>query len=393
MKPCLKCLIVDDDEIFRTVAESVLSALIDGEVDSAASGDQGITLMMARSFDLVLLDLNMPDLDGLGFLRLAAEHGFNGQIVISSGEAAATLRSAGLMGEMLGVRIAGSLRKPLQLSEVKELLAKLERREETATIKPDEVFSRDFCTLQAYYQPQFNVRTGAMEGVEALIRLRAESGRIYGPNRVFDAIASTDELARVSLEIMDIVLDDISRWQNQGHDIQTSINFDSSVLELPGMAGQITERVKSAGIASEKICLELTERSLPTDLSYLVEALARLRIAGFKLSLDDYGTGASNFELLRLCPFSELKFDRKIIEACPSDAVVVKFLENSAQIARDLGLATVAEGVETEAELNAVRNARIDLVQGYLFSRPVPSSNILEFVTSPPIPHQAQAAR
>lgn len=119
---------------------------------------------------------------------------------------------------------------------------------------------------------------------------------------------------------------------------------------------------------------------MPKEPSRLVEALTRLRMTGFRLSLDDYGIGASSFELLRLCPFSEIKVDRTIIEACTTDHVTRKFLNAVTGLARDLELTSVAEGVENERELAEVRAAGVNRVQGYLFSRPLPLTAINELL-------------
>jgi EAL domain-containing protein (putative c-di-GMP-specific phosphodiesterase class I) len=148
------------------------------------------------------------------------------------------------------------------------------------------------------------------------------------------------------------------------------------VLEQPESVAEIVQSVRQAGIDPKSICLEVTEKSLPKNTSRLIEALARLRMTGFNLALDDYGTGASNFELLRQCPFSELKFDRSIVAGAVRDPITRRFVNSSAELARDLELLTVAEGVENHAELGVVLEAEIDRVQGFLFARPKPEAAV-----------------
>ena len=396
MKPSLNCLVVDDDPMFSIVAESVLQSLSDGRIATAANGRQGLALLTSGSviFDVVFLDLNMPDLDGLAFLRAAAEAGFKGRIVISSGEAEAILRSAQTMGQMLGISIAGAIRKPLKVEDVRAILEQDGSASAPGARAPHLIALSDGSfDLTPFYQPQYDLLTGAIKGLEALIRLKTRDGQIHGPSKLFDSITDQADLTEVSIRIAEHVLADIAGWRSRGLASTVSINFDAAVLEQPAVVADIRRRVEEAGIDPMGICLEVTEKSLPKDPVKLIESLTRLRMAGFHISLDDYGTGASNFELLRLCPFSELKLDRSIIAGAVSDPVTRAFMRSSAQIARDLALITVAEGVETETELQEVRAAGMDRVQGFLFSRPLPASAVPGLLSQAPLTTEAVRGR
>jgi EAL domain-containing protein (putative c-di-GMP-specific phosphodiesterase class I) len=375
----LTCLIVDDDPMYNIVAESILASLEAGKVICAGSGNGGLEKLCADpgAIDVIFLDLNMPDLDGLAFMRAASEAGFNGNIVISSGETPAVLRSAETMGKMLGISVLGALRKPLKIDEVAALLERaLESGKPSARAGAAGLNGDEF-ELTPYYQPQYDLNSLKILGVEALIRLTARDGRVHGPAQLFGSITGPAELTDVSLRIALKVLSDVSIWGHCPPLPTISINFDASVLEQPEVVRALQKGVVDFSINPQRLCLEVTEKTLPKEPARLVEALTRLRMTGFKLSLDDYGMGASSFELLRLCPFSEIKVDRSIIEACTTDQVTRKFLHAVAGLARDLELVSVAEGVETEAELEEVRLAGMDRVQGFLFSRPLPASAIL----------------
>ncbi len=376
----LNCLIVDDDPLHTVVAESILGSITTGRVVSASSGKEALAILgqEVTAIDVVLLDLNMPDLDGLAFMRAAVEAGFAGSIVISSGESPAVLRSAETMGKMLGLSVLGALAKPLKPHEMAQMLQRVASRRapELARLKG---FCRDDCELTPYYQPQYDLASKKIAGLEALIRVTDSNGRVYGPAEVFQSIVSQEDLADVSLKIARKVLSDTTVWRLSPPTV--SINMDASVLERADVVSDLQKSVIEYSIDPRHVCLELTERSLPKDLSWLLEALTRLRMSGFRLSLDDYGTGASSFELLRLCPFSEVKVDRTIIQGCPTDPVSRKFLQSVGGLARDLGLTSVAEGVENDAELSEARAAGIDRVQGFLFSRPVPPDRLAEMAS------------
>jgi EAL domain-containing protein (putative c-di-GMP-specific phosphodiesterase class I) len=374
----VSCLVVDDDPMFNLVAEGVLKSLTHGPVVTTSNAKDGLReLNGSAPFDFVFLDLNMPDLDGLAFLRAASEAGFRGRVVISSGEDRAILQSAQTMGRMLGVSIAGALRKPLQISEVKAMLEFGRRLPLRVCSQSTEItLQDDQYDLTPYYQAQFELSSGDIMGVEALIRLCTTDGQIHGPSKLFDSLRDGHHLTEVSLRICSRVLQDAKTWRENGIVHTVSINFDASVLEQPQSVAEIVQSVREAGIDPKSICLEVTEKSLPKDTSRIIEALARLRMNGFNLALDDYGTGASNFELLRQCPFSELKFDRSIIADAVRDPITRRFVNSSAELARDLELVTVAEGVENHAELGVAVEAEIDRVQGFLFARPEPETAV-----------------
>ena len=179
------------------------------------------------------------------------------------------------------------------------------------------------------------------------------------------------------MRIASLVLDDVARWSKIGLPPRVAINFDAHVIEAPGVVHTLMEELQRRAIPSSAICVELTETTLPRNMAGLIEALTRLRMAGFHLSIDDYGTGGANFEILRLCPFSELKMDRSIVQAAVTEELAKGFLNTAVRLARNLDLTVVAEGVETDEELELVKAAGVDSVQGFLFSHPYPFEDIV----------------
>lgn len=373
----LNCLIVDDDPMYVMVADSILSSLTTGSVAKASNGSAGLEALRAcgSKLDVVLLDLNMPDIDGLGFMRAASEAGFDGNILISSGETPAVLRSAEAMGKMLGISVLGALPKPLKIDAVNAARRSLRRGRRLPVGLNGHVLNDDL-ELTPYYQAQYDLRSGRIAGLEALMRLTGKDGLVHGPAQLLASLTSLDDLVEISRTMTRAVLSDAKLWQGSAHRPSVSINLDACALERPETVEAVQSAVLDQGIDPGMICLEVTEKSLPKEPSRLVEALIRLRMVGFRLSLDDYGMGASSFELLRLCPFSEIKVDRSIVQGCTGDPITRKFLHSFAHLARDLDLTSVAEGVETEEELAEVKSAGVDLVQGFLFSRPLPPSAI-----------------
>jgi len=371
-------LVVDDDPVFLAVAESVVLSLGDHTVSTACDGLEGLEILRAATqpVDVILLDLNMPKMDGLAYLRSLGEMGFAGSVLLSSGEATAILDAARRMGEMLGVRICGSLKKPIRAND---LIAMLKVCEGCAAQRPvvrgneAPVAHGPRGELLPYYQPQIDIASSKVIGLEALIRLHTVDGEILGPQAVFHPGLGEADLPPLTIAIAKRVMQDIATWRARGVAHRVSINLDARVIEVPSVMPQLFELAAEYGIAPSGIVFELTETALPNSMTDMIEILTRTRMAGFGVSIDDYGTGTANFALLRLCPFSELKVDRSIVQAATSDRISRRFLDSAATTADDLGIAVVAEGIETSEELAVVREAGIAIAQGYYFSKPLPA--------------------
>jgi EAL domain-containing protein (putative c-di-GMP-specific phosphodiesterase class I) len=312
----------------------------------------------------------MPNLDGLAFMRAAANFGYPGQIVIVSGERGEILRSAQRLGEILGVKIAGTLKKPIQPADLSELIQKLDKSEATYVAKVAlPAFDQDSeFKLVPHYQPQYVAETRSILGFEALARIETPLGLAHGAGHLFNRDEKAGKLFDNSMTIMSKVLADMAKWRTNGLEYRVSINLDARVFDQPGFAPELIEMVRQSGVPEHIICLELTETSLPSNLSHLIEILTRFRIAGFELSLDDFGTGASNYELLRLCPFNELKVDASIIKSAAREVHSRQFLDVAVAMAKSLGMTVIAEGVETVSQLEVAKQSGIRIIQGFLFS-------------------------
>ena len=388
-------LIVDDDPIFAAVAEGLLRTLGARTVAVAGDGEAGLRLLDAASppVDIVILDLNMPRLDGLAYLRKLAERGFRGNVLLSTGESQAIREAAERMGRMLGVDVCGALVKPLRREELAaelDLCAARAEAPERRSGAPVSLAEAESGRVVPYYQPQVDILQGDVVGLETLARLQMEDGRILGPNAVFHPEMPPERLPELTLTIAAAAMADAARWRDLGVQRRVSINLDSRVIEVDGVLPRLVELAREQDLEPDSIVFELTETALPSSMTNLVEALTRLRMMGFGLSIDDYGTGTANFSLLRLCPFSELKIDRSIIVAAVSDTVTRRFMDGLVAMAADLAMDVVAEGVETPEQLAMVRGAGIAVVQGFIFARPMPAD--AAFAWSPDRASEARRA-
>ncbi|HMQ57822.1 MAG TPA: EAL domain-containing response regulator [Rhizobiaceae bacterium] len=384
MSDCQPILVVDDDPIFLAIARSVVTAIGCTRVFTARDGQEGIAAF--ENADLregtVFLDLNMPNLDGLGFLRQLSALHFRGEVVLASGESSAILNSARHLAGMLGIHVAGSLKKPLKPDDVRNVLLsaaqeraareRAEREKRQLRAKPQ--------SITPWYQPQFDAVTSRLFGAEALTRIVMSDGAEVPPGTLFEEARARGDLDALTIEIADRVFADMLAWRMLGLTTRVAVNVDAHVFEAPGFSEMLKERVTALGITPESVCLELTESALPRDMGRLVEALTRLRMARFHVSLDDYGAGSANYEMLRVGPFSEVKIDRSIAIKVGEDALAARFVELAVQIGAELDMFVIAEGVETEAQLARLRKLGVRYFQGYLFGAPMPRDRFADLM-------------
>ena len=372
-------LVIDDDPVFLAVAESVLKSLGDNDVSVACDGEDGLGQLRSagRAIDTIILDLNMPKLDGLAFLRAIAEVGFVGDVVISSGEAASIINAARHLADQLGVRIAGSLTKPITPQAMVEVLANLRPKGGVASATPSlDGDCADAGRIVAFYQPQYDMRTARVVGVEALARLLTADGRIFGPDRIFGPQRDRQRVIDATFTIIEEAFGALRHWQDRGVSVRVSINMDADVLDETTTLPKILSMQEKFGVDARLITFEMTETALPHDLSRLIEILTRLRMKGFGVSIDDFCTGAANFELLRMCPFSELKIDQTIVQSAATETASHRFIEFCVATAAELDIEIVAEGVETPEQRDLCLSLGVHLGQGFLFGRPAPKAEI-----------------
>lgn len=234
--------------------------------------------------------------------------------------------------------------------------------------------------LEPWYQPQVEVATGRLVGVEALARWQ-HPDKGFIPPGIFIGIAEKYGMIQ---KLTDCILKksvrQISTWNKMGFDISLSVNFSAAGMSHLEMPEVLDSTVRSAGLRPDHLTIELTESALPKDASATLDILTRLRLKGFRLSIDDFGTGFSSLEQLRLIPFTELKIDRSFVHNADDNKASQAILESSVALAKRLNIHCVAEGVEDEADWALVKQLGCDIVQGYHLAKPMPAEDFIPWV-------------
>lgn len=373
-------LIVDDDPVFSALAEAVLLDTGRARVESSGACEEGLRRALSAQPppDLVILDLNMPDFDGMAAMRLMNDLSYQGCVAIVSGEKPAVLQASASLARLHGLRLTGTLSKPLRPDELiaalpdQPAVAKAPWRAANAGAGPGK-----FKRLVPVYQPKVRLADKRIYGAEALMRVEMEGGRVTPPLDYLATLTDLGDFGDATLSFLAMVLADLRSWRGLRPQRPVSVNVPALLLEQPAFMEQFAADVCAADVSPSQITIEMTEAVLPNDMTKLVEVTTRMRMAGFGLAIDDYGTGMANYDVLRLCPFTELKIDRSVAQAAEHDPLACSFIGNCVSIGRELSMTVVAEGVEISAQAEAMKRLGVDVIQGYFFSKPLTAAQYM----------------
>lgn len=375
--------ILDDDValcvFLREVAESA------GFGTSVAHDGRDLAALIAAEPMLFVLDLAMPGVDGIEVLRHLAAARFAGQLVLISGFDLLMLHAARTLAEMQGLHVAGVLTKPIRAQALRALLEG-PRPDECKNVAAPEIALADLARgidndeLVLHYQPQVRLSDGAWVGVEALVRWQHPQHGLLLPAS-FVALAETGGLAlALTRKVIDIALREFpGAAAAKAFTGSLSINLPPAAMTDVGIPDAIVTAVEAVGRDTVRFMFEVTETSVSPDPTMALDILTRLRLKGFALSIDDFGTGHSSLEKLKFLPFSELKIDLGFVSVADTDASARVIVENSIALGRKLGLTVVAEGVESETLWRWLRGAGCDLAQWYFISRALPLDQIAQW--------------
>jgi len=232
-----------------------------------------------------------------------------------------------------------------------------------------------------YFQPKVAIASGVVNGVETLARWQHPIHGVLAPFHFIPSIEGTLLMAPFTLAIIDQALRQLNTWRRLGHyAITVSINLSAETLADSDFIGRVDALVNSHGAAPESLIWEVTETMVMSHLSECLANLARLRLKGYGLAMDDYGIGYSSMQQLSRCPFTELKIDRAFVYGAAERPNRRAILASSIEVGHRLGITTVAEGVESLLDWNVLQELSCDVAQGYLIAKPMPADEFPNWI-------------
>jgi EAL domain-containing protein (putative c-di-GMP-specific phosphodiesterase class I)/FixJ family two-component response regulator len=378
-------MVVEDHGFQRRMALRLLADLGIGEVHEAADGGAGLDLLqgLPQPPDVVLVDLDMPGMDGVEFIGHVAQRRLARGVALVSALDPALLNTVQTMARAYGLHVLGSVEKPLTIDKLQALLTRYEERmhepndDEVVEVGIDELRNAlVHGEIVPWFQPQVEFGYGKVVAVEALARWQRRDGQVVRPHH-FVPMLEREGLAAV---LTDSILDQACawkrRWDGEGMGCKLAVNVSPAVLHDPAAADRYQQIVQAHGIDPAQVVLEITESLLMAEAARGLGVLARLRLKGFGLSIDDFGTGYSSLAQLSQVPFTELKIDQGFVSGAHAQPRKRAVIEASLDLARKLQLDTVAEGVETVEDWQMLAELGCGMAQGYLIAPPVPAEEL-----------------
>lgn len=377
-KSAVRILVLDDESFMLKLLNRMLSNLGFTNITLCDNGRAALERIAETGPNLILLDLNMPEMDGIEFVRHLVERHYAGSLVLISGEDERMLQTAEKLVQAHKISILGHLHKPVKPEVLSALLEKWAAPATDAagpvkkTYPADELrFAIENGQLINYYQPKVAVASGEVVGVETLVRWRHPVDGIVFPDQFIataEAAGLIDDLTRV---VFAGAVAQAKVWQEAQLPLRIAVNVSMDNLASLNFLHFVAELTEKAGIAPQNVVLEVTETRLMQDTRAPLEILTRLRLKRFRLSIDDFGTGHSSLAQLRDIPFDELKIDQGFVHRAGTNETLRAMYDASLSLARQLGMEVVAEGVEDRDDWDLLRRTGCDLAQGVFMSRPM----------------------
>ncbi|ARV61698.1 diguanylate cyclase [Nostocales cyanobacterium HT-58-2] len=385
-----KILIIEDEELVR---ENILDLLEAEDFDTlaAANGRIGLQLAFSEFPDLILCDLMMPDLDGYGVLTALREKPITATIpfiFLTARSARADFRQGMDLGaddyltkpftrdELLSA-IASRLAKQATLA--KQVYTKFDAQTLSREVQMIEIYlrrtleQRDFQQFQVYYQPIVDIHSGQIIAAESLLRWQHPELGSVSPAKLIPLAEATGLIVPIGEWVLKNVCKQTKLWHDGGFpELRIAVNLSAHQLIQPDFSQKILKFLLANNLVPGSLELELTESMIMHDINTVIVTMKEVHSFGVKIAIDDFGTGYSSLSYLKELPIDTLKIDRYFIQDITNDSQKAAITTALIQMAHNLNLDIVAEGVETEQELDFLRQYSCDAVQGFLFSQPLP---------------------
>ncbi len=387
----LRFLVVEDQGFQRWAVEHMLKTIGATHVFAAEDGRTALEVVKSVGpIDIIVSDLNMPGMDGIEFIRHVGELGTRISLVLVSEQDPALIASVATMARAYGVDILEALRKPLTAQKLLAAIGRYQApggsgllssgprtftmREIDAAIRNDE--------FEPFFQAKVDLATGQIVGGEALARWHHPLHGLVMPESFVEMLESNGKMEAMTATMLRKSATCCRAWRDAGSKATVSVNISLTSLVDVTLADRVDDVLREAGVEPSDVILEVTETAATTHLGRVLENLTRLRMKGFGLSIDDYGTGYASMQQLARIPFTELKIDRSFVVHAVGDRSSRALLESSLEVASKLGITAVAEGVDSEDQLRMLREMRCPLAQGNHLASPLPAAEFVELLTN-----------
>lgn len=347
--------------------------------------------------DIVLLDLNMPLMDGIEVMRVLHDNACKPDYLLMSGFDERVLHSAKQFADAKKITVKGTFSKPLDIRPFISFIESLyqDKVSSLSTLNkpynaPENTLNISLSELKQslkehrftlFYQPKIHLQSGCLQGFEALVRLNHPEKGLVFPDQFIELAEQSSLISEITNEVITQVISDYPQFIQAGITPKISINISAQDLMDLNMPERLESMLKKANIAPDLITVELTESSILSSVSDSLDILSRMRMKGFPISIDDFGTGHSSLVQLYRIPFTELKIDQHFVMQMMTDDEAISIVKICILLAKELKMSTVAEGIEDQSTFDKLKELGCEIGQGYFMSKPLPINDIFDWVS------------
>jgi EAL domain-containing protein (putative c-di-GMP-specific phosphodiesterase class I)/AmiR/NasT family two-component response regulator len=387
-------LVVDDSPSHRLVAAEYLREIGFAHVHEAQDGNEALRILQTlEAVDLILTDLSMPGMDGIELLGCLAKANKQYFISVMSSVPRDVLDAVQGIAEASSLELLAVMPKPLTLLDMRSLLENSDPdlhmvnalRPQLDFTANDVSLAMEAHELRLYFQPKVNIIDKRLVGFEALARWLHPAHGVLPPIAFIHHVEQGDLALRFFYQLLNSACDILKTMHVPAPGIHCSINLPVPLLDCVELVDKMQAIVEAKGVDSKFIVIEVTETTLMSNLATFLGALTRLRLKGFSVAMDDYGTGYSSMKQLSRCPFNEIKIDKEFVHDAANSQKKLAILTSAISMSLRLNLKVVAEGVETEDDWNQLSALGCDIAQGYYISRPIPEEKVLPWIAAWPV--------
>ncbi len=392
MNPTTVYLIDDEPELVELLYDVVeLAGLNPQSFTRGSTFFEQVDVFSTGS--ILVLDLHMPEMDGIEVMRRLAKMDNPPSLILISGTDTGVLHAAEKLGRAHNLEIIASLNKPIPIDRFQQLLA-LHMVDNRRLLPPSsQPANCEFTVselhhaihkgqLVMHYQPQLDMATGRFVGVESLVRWQHPTQGLVYPDSFIPLAEQSGLMAELTHNVIDQTVRQEQYWEDEGFEVSMSVNIsaeDITSLTLPDL---MTELLSGNRLDPTRLTLEVTESALMGELVTSLDILTRLRLKGIGLSIDDFGTGYSSLSQLHRVPFSELKIDRSFVGNMARDSEARAIVKTCIILGHELNMNVVAEGIENKETWDILADLGCNLGQGYFIAKPMPGDELVEWITA-----------
>ncbi|WP_347330255.1 EAL domain-containing protein [Marinimicrobium locisalis] len=386
----VKIMTVDDEAFTRRLISQQLRKLGYVMIKEVGGGVEAVGLLkkLKTPPDVIILDLKMPEMDGIEVVRHLVELKFPGQLILLSGEDERLLRAARNLVEAHHIPVLGYLLKPVDDRILDQLMERLLQQSQSVPEHTDERFSTDEIAqaiarneLFNEYQPVVTLGDGELASLEVLVRWHHPTkGRVM-PDKFIGLAEEEGLIDDLTHWVIGEAVSQCKRWRAEEIQCPLSINLSMDNLDRLEFTDWLTKLLEEEGLQPWDLILEITESRPMRRPEIVLDNLTRLRLKGFKLAVDDFGTGHASLAQVRDIPFDQFKLDRSFVHGAAQNRAIRVMFDSALGLAKELGLEITAEGVENEEDWEFLRRDDCHKAQGFFIARPMAADKVGPWLT------------